>query len=418
MIENGFAPDTREIITRGINSLLLRFPLAAFSILGEAVRVRASKETTTMATDGRVVYVSEAWIREKGEKEAMFGLLHEWFHIFLNHVLRRGDRDSNTWNIAADIIVNREALAVLHASADPWQLPEDCIQVPGWVNANHDVETVYDELMKQVQQQPSPTQAKEPTASDGSSGEDGAGGDTGTDEQPTHEMPDGSDLMYDRAEAYTDEDEAEFFAAFASEIAVTEVLLEQVGGNVTDYVRKRMADIKHGDIPWGSLLAGNIMENLGHDSPTWTRPNKRYFPLLVLPTMMALKERILIILLDVSASVGKELLDIFASNVERAAQRATKTYVITFDAVIREVVEARRPAEAIQKLQFTTGSHSFTDARPAFAHGQLLKGTAYAVLTDGHIYVPDEPVPRTVFAVPENGGQLPWGKIYKMKYTW
>lgn len=69
-------------------------------------------------------------------------------------------------------------------------------------------------------------------------------------------------------------------------------------------------------------------------------------------------------------------------------------------------------------LKFATGHHTHTSAVQAFAEGQKRKGTAYACLTDGHIYLPATPIHNTLFAVPRGGGTLPWGKHYIMDYSW
>ena len=65
-----------------------------------------SLEIQTAATDGASIFYNSDFISclKRGELEAV--LLHEVLHCALLHGIRRGSRDPERWNIAADIVVN------------------------------------------------------------------------------------------------------------------------------------------------------------------------------------------------------------------------------------------------------------------------------------------------------------------------
>lgn len=426
MIRNNFDPDVGASVTAAVNSLMLRFPLASLSMLGEAIVVEQDNSVSTMATDGRTIYVGPEWVRAKEPRDILFDLLHEWFHVFGNHCLRIGDRDRNLWNKAVDIIVIRECITVLSSGGEKWSVPEDGVQIPHWVTDGMTAEIIYDKLVEEEQKKPKP---KLPTPPPQLGNQGGGAPPSGPKKRPPppqepaappkEGIQASADLLYDKAQTYTEKEEQHFVTQFASELAVAAVVMDNLGG--PDYgktVRDRLAQIKRGRIPWGRLLRGAVLDSLGADQPSWARPNRRYAPHVFLPTMVAVREQVLILLVDVSASVGKELLNVFASNVTPAASRASKTIVITFDQVVREIIVTRHPKDAIRQLKFSTGAHYSTSAVEAFAEGRRRGGTAFACLTDGYIHLPPKPVPNTVFAIPQNGKKQPWGRNYTMDFSW
>ena len=60
----------------------------------------------TAATDGRRIYYNQRFMSSLNEKERHFVLMHELFHILLMHPSRYGGRDSELYNVAADMVVN------------------------------------------------------------------------------------------------------------------------------------------------------------------------------------------------------------------------------------------------------------------------------------------------------------------------
>ena len=108
--------DALEIMRQGIQDLTLYFMLAGLSILGEAVEVVEAPGVQTLCTDGRKIYYDPKWMKilePRGYVYVMFDILHEWLHIFANHVARVGDRDKKLWNIAADVFVVAECCRIL-----------------------------------------------------------------------------------------------------------------------------------------------------------------------------------------------------------------------------------------------------------------------------------------------------------------
>lgn len=68
--------------------------------------LRVTHEIDTAATDGRVLWFNPEFVNKQGANQLCGLVVHELLHAALQHVFRRRERDSELWNIAADIVVN------------------------------------------------------------------------------------------------------------------------------------------------------------------------------------------------------------------------------------------------------------------------------------------------------------------------
>jgi len=68
--------------------------------------LRETTEVPTIATDGYAIYFNPHFVEELTDEMLLAVLLHEVLHAAYSHLPRRGGRDSQRWNIAADIVVN------------------------------------------------------------------------------------------------------------------------------------------------------------------------------------------------------------------------------------------------------------------------------------------------------------------------
>lgn len=86
--------------------LLLRHPF--FGNMATRMQlIDASDWCPTLATDGRNFYYNNEFVSKLKPKHVEFGFAHEVLHNVFDHMGRRGDRDRNLSNIAADYAVNQ-----------------------------------------------------------------------------------------------------------------------------------------------------------------------------------------------------------------------------------------------------------------------------------------------------------------------
>src|SRR5690349_5579066 len=95
-------------LAQKIGAALLRVSTRSpfLGTLAMFAQVEASQDIPAAATDGRHIFINEAFFEALTSNEQDGLLLHEVLHAALLHVSRRGGRDPERWNIAADIVVN------------------------------------------------------------------------------------------------------------------------------------------------------------------------------------------------------------------------------------------------------------------------------------------------------------------------
>ena len=96
------------VLAQSISGSILRLRLKSpfFATLAMHARFVERTDIPTAATDGRDVFYNAEFLGNLTLPELDGVLLHEVLHAALGHVTRRGSRDPQRWNIAADIVVN------------------------------------------------------------------------------------------------------------------------------------------------------------------------------------------------------------------------------------------------------------------------------------------------------------------------
>jgi predicted metal-dependent peptidase len=133
------APDIERMISASLLRLRMKSPF--FATLALFTRVRATQTLPTAATDGQDIFINEEFVRSLSSPEVDGLLLHEVLHAALLHVVRRGQRESTLWNIAADIVING-----MIAQQTGFQLPNGGIRDPQLEHLS--VEEIYELLLK------------------------------------------------------------------------------------------------------------------------------------------------------------------------------------------------------------------------------------------------------------------------------
>ena len=97
-------PPTDRTLSASLLRLRVKQPF--FGALALFARYEVTKAVPTAATDGRTVFVNPDFWQPLTPAEQDGLLLHELLHAALGHCWRRGVRDPQVWNIAADVVIN------------------------------------------------------------------------------------------------------------------------------------------------------------------------------------------------------------------------------------------------------------------------------------------------------------------------
>ncbi len=172
-MESTTAPEngtTERAISAALLRLRVRNPFMA--ALALFARYEVTDRVPTAATDGRTIYFNPAFWEPLTPAEREGLLLHEILHCALGHNWRRGVRDPQVWNIAADIIINGIILAE----------PEGALPKGGMRDLRLEkfgTEEVYELLQREFHKLPPLQFADLLTAAPGAEAEGGMNGDTG-----------------------------------------------------------------------------------------------------------------------------------------------------------------------------------------------------------------------------------------------
>lgn len=77
------------------------------SALYETIDKKESNEIDTLAVTHDSILYNREFVDSLEYEVFKFWMLHEMYHIALQHVIRKGDRDGLLWNVACDLYVNK-----------------------------------------------------------------------------------------------------------------------------------------------------------------------------------------------------------------------------------------------------------------------------------------------------------------------
>jgi predicted metal-dependent peptidase len=136
----GLVNDFQFLISASLLRLRMKSPF--FATLALFARFVPSQSIPTAATDGKDIFFNPDYLHALPSTQQDALLLHEVLHAALMHVMRRGLRELQIWNIAADIVVNG-----MIAQQGLFSLPPDALRD---LELEHlSVEEIYELLLKQ-----------------------------------------------------------------------------------------------------------------------------------------------------------------------------------------------------------------------------------------------------------------------------
>lgn len=155
-----------EAMAQAVSASLQRMQQrsAFFSTLALFAKFESSNHIPTAATDGQTIFVNPEFFAALTPEERDGLLAHEVLHDALLHVPRRGGRDPQLWNVAADIVINGMLVK------DGYILPKGGLRDPQLENLS--TEEVYERL---IQRQEQKKQANQQSAQDQQDSSDGPG---------------------------------------------------------------------------------------------------------------------------------------------------------------------------------------------------------------------------------------------------
>lgn len=269
-------------------------------------------EVETMSTNGTYLKFNPIFVMSLTEKELIGVLAHEVSHNAYLHHTRRGKRDPEMWNEAADYAINRDL------SKANFILPEDRLE-----DARFDgmtAEEIYSVLKQEKQQQPLPQ-----------SGGAGSGGDKPKDKGRCgwveDAAPPGNEAAIAKAEG-------------EQRVRVMQAMGVEKGknaGNLPAHLARMAETVRSRPEDWRAILRRFIDEK-SRVNYSWSRPNKRLLGHgFVFPGTVPDGLNHIGMVVDTSSSIDKRALGVFLNQLQAAADDGAtrKITIICCDTAVK-----------------------------------------------------------------------------------
>lgn len=365
-----------EALSRAKIKLMLKKDVAFFAtlILQTPVYWVTADEVDTAATNGINLYINPDFFLGLEPEERLFLILHEIMHNVYNHNTRRGFRDPDTWNEAADYVINDELIQ------RNFKMPKGGLHNVDYrdMSADEVYEILMDRKNKGGHNQPSPwPDLKEPQAngSGNQSPSSGNGSQTPSMSQPTAE-----EIEEHNKNLLTQ-------ATQASQMAGDKA------GTVPGSLQRELDDLLYPKLPWDIILQ-KFLFSLSKDDYSWRKPNRRFISQgIILPSLYSEGIGKIDFAIDTSGSVSREDFNRFISEIGYVFQRFNpkEIGIMQFDSVLQSNDKVVSMHD-FMKLEFQGGGG--TQIEPVLEAYKESSAKALIVLTDGYLYHGEELDPK------------------------
>jgi predicted metal-dependent peptidase len=284
------ASKQRDRITKARVKLLLHHPF--FGNLATRLKiVDASDRIPTAAVDGRNLFYNDEFVSKLSDGELIFLIAHEVMHCVYEHMLRRGEREPQVWNMAADYVINNGLIRD--------RIGDVIKVVPILADRQYDgmtTDEVYDKLMENAVTIKMTLDTHLDLEGDGDS-EDGDGdGKSGI----------GKKLTEEERKALRDE----------LKDAVIQAAQAAGAGNLPTGVDRIVKNITDPKMPWQELCRIQLTSMIKNDY-SFTRPSRKSWHTgAVLPGMLPAEEVDVCIAIDTSGSISNDMVKDFLGEIQ------------------------------------------------------------------------------------------------------
>jgi predicted metal-dependent peptidase len=365
--------EIEEKLTRARIRLLLSQPF--FGSL--CLRLKfLPQQLPTMATDGQRILYNPAFVETLRPEELEAVLAHEVLHCALGHHCRRGKRDPERWNRAADLAINPLLVA------NRFTLPAGALLDPAFAALS--AEEIYARLPQRENapssqadsgQHQDPANSCQPGAQrdPSSPGAEGEGKNPQPQALPTGKgestmpRPGGFGEVLDAGEADGSPASEAEKSRQAQEwnIAAEQAMRSSAGqGRHPAGLERWLRESRRSKRDWRALLRDFIAARSPSDY-RWSPPNRRYVAAgLYLPSVERRGTGIIVVAIDTSGSIGSAELEQFAGELSAISEETQPetVHVVYCDSAVQSVQQFA----AGESVRLAPKGGGGTDFRPVF----------------------------------------------------
>ena len=289
-------PQEEKIVTARI-SLLLKKPF--FGNMATRLILKEKPEIGTAATDGRHLWYAPEFIDRLDVKQVEFLLAHEVLHVAFEHMLRRGDRNPQGWNVAADYAINQ----ILDDEGIGSKPTGDDAPLLDSQYRGLSAEQIYEKLSDwQKQQQTLDVHI------DLDKGE------------ATIKDKDGNEHKIEMPKLTKQEQDQLKDEIKNSLLQSAKAAQSSGAGNIPKGLERLITDITQPKLDWRSMLRQTIKSQIKNNY-SWMRPSRKmYSTNAVLPGLDVQNELDICVSIDTSGSISESMLKDFLSEINGIAE--------------------------------------------------------------------------------------------------
>lgn len=360
----------REKLVTARISLLLKKPFFG-NIATRLVLTPADEWCPTAATDGRKFYYNHAFIDALRTREVEFLFGHEVLHCVYDHMERRGDRDPQLHNIAADYVVNLELV--------DQKVGELITTVPALYDrkyVNWSSEQVYDDLFKNAKKI-NIQDLLDQLLDDHMDGDESEGDGDGDSKEGKGNRPGRPKLSEEEKKAIRDEIRE----------AVLNAAKQCQAGDLPAGVQRLIKDLTEPKLNWRELLRQRIESTVLSDY-SWLVPSRKGWDMdAVLPGMIVDQQIDICAALDMSGSIGEAEARDFLSEIQGIMSQfdGYKIQVWCFDTqVYSHDVFTNDDGRGIDEYQIKGGGGTSFDVNWGWMKQNDIEPKLFIMFTDGY----------------------------------
>lgn len=297
------------------------------------------EDIPTAATNGTIIKYSPTFFMSLSHEERTFLIAHETLHVVYSHMLRRGERDPQKFNAAADYVINLELVN------QGFKMPKMGLIDP--IYAGLTTEEVYELL---------------PEAPDN---------------------PLDGDL--EECEGDSDGTETKHVQAAINSIIARSVQLADMreqGNGVPSSVRRMLQELQKPEVNWKVALL-RFMDQLNKPEFSWRKRNRRHTDMYMPSTINKPSLDLITFAFDTSGSVNAKQFMQHISEVDSLFKtiKPKEIELLQFDHMLQSV-DSVKSLNDLYKVEFT--GHGGTEPEVAIQHFMGTKSKGLIIMTDGY----------------------------------
>lgn len=358
--------DAEEALSKAKVRLMLKKDCAFFAtlILQTPVYWLTADEVQTAATDGVNLFFNPEFFMGLSPEERIFLVLHEVMHNVYNHGTRLGFRDHQTWNEAADYVINDELIQ------RGFSMPAVGLHNVDYRDMSAD--EVYEDLISKKDKglpntpnpwpdlQQSPDENQDPD--DGNAPQSGLGG----------------------IDAPTIQEAEEHNKNLLTQAIQASQMHGDKPGTIPGSLERLLDKMLKPKLPWTKILA-RFLFSLNKDDYSWRKPNRRYISQgIILPSLHSESVGRIDFAIDTSGSVSQDDFNRFISEIGYVFKnfRPKEIGVMQFDHILQGNDKCCS-VQDFMKIKFTGGGG--TCIEPVIEEFKKHDSKALIILTDGYL---------------------------------